>query len=843
MIRRPHLLILVASLAVPLCARGEPLPIDESAAAARRQGTTAARMMTPGDSGRRANEMSVFRPLELGELFAGEGDFDWPVSTRLAPGALSAGVQRPLPVEARPSGPERDSLTSIWQPHRARASQAVYELDESSSANSLGGPVRLLSATDEEILPPIPQNFEWLNDDGNPIAVPTDDGMTPVGDAAIPAEGAPPLIVGSGDEPGGIVLPGGVQLHERTRFATRFGWWFVDDQGSPVKIGEYQSLESSPFFDIDGLRTDGLRTLDFSGSILDNDAQAARVRFFGPSHTARLDYQGYLRHLDHDPFDFFVDFNRQPPLPLPGPPANYRDMKEDLTVGDDFAIRVQQLNTSFTGKLTPNIDWRLNVWGMRKHGERQASALAHCFVAPNATDTNGNPVTGAACHMLSQSQRIDWLTAEIEPVVAGHFGPVTVEYSRTMRTLTTDDQLVTRPYDNFGFSGELPYAIVPENFTEIDRLKVGVTLPDCRDGYARLFAGHTENQFRDTDRKFRGFDLRLTDRSFDGVSLTGYAKNYVQTGELPGFLLPNETAAAITRPINYDRTIAGLAASWLPFYHEHTLRSRLRFSSGYEYRELDRGNAIFVENALTSVQSSTTTNLFRVRGSLGWTPTWTTYTQYQLSFIDDPLYGVPIENTTTNTSLPTQIHAVQFGNTWSPSNVFFLHGLIGVNNNWNSSDIANFDASIYDFIITAWYAPTPRWTVSGGLGFLSNWIDQDITLGSKSNPLTLPWDYGGQSDVVNLGTTYAWTKRLTMSGGIDFVRGRNAVGSLAPWPDLPTYFDVNVETIRFSAGADYELGTNSSLYVRYQLFDYDDKSDLLDSGTSEMLLFGANAFF
>jgi hypothetical protein len=479
---------------------------------------------------------------------------------------------------------------------------------------------------------------------------------------------------------------------------------------------------------------------------------------------------------------------------------------------------------------------------MRKHGERQATAMAHCFAAPNATDTNGNPVTGRACHVLSQRQRIDWTTTEIEPVFEGRFGPVTAEYSHTVRMLNTNDQLVTRPYDNFGIVGNQPYGLVPENTTQIDRLKLGVTLPERRDAYARLYSGNTENDFRDTNRRFRGLDLRFSDRSLDDVTFVGYVKKYIQTGQFPQFLVPFENTATIRLPINYDRTLAGLDATWRPFSEAWSWNSDLRLSCGYEYRELKRENATYTEQAVTVNESATQTNNFYLRAARRWSRLFDSSVGYRISFINDPLFAIST-NATTNTSLPTQTHRLDFKNTWAPSPTFLLTGQFGVINGWNSSDVANFQENNYDLVFTTWYAPTPRWSVSAGMAFYSNWIDQDITLGTRSNPLTLPWEYGGRSDLINFGTTYAWTRRMTLSATVDFVNARNAFDPLSPWPDLPSYSDVQVETTRFTGGIDYAVGQNASCYLRYQAFDYADQAAFFDSGRAEMLLLGGTATF
>ncbi|MCA9170657.1 MAG: hypothetical protein KDB23_23425, partial [Planctomycetales bacterium] len=628
-----------------------------------------------------------------------------------------------------------------------------------------------------------------------------------------------------------------------TIMSARVGWWSVSQKGSPNKVGEYQSTKDSLFFDVDSLISDGVQTYDFNLTQFDNDARNGRLNFYNPLMRGNVNYQSFLRRLDRDPLDYYVDFDKQPPLPLPGPPQNYRDMKEDLAVGQDFAIRVQQLQASFKGNRTGAFNWRLNVWGMKKTGERQANAMAHCFAAQNAVDTNGNPALGPACHQLSQQQRIDWLTAEIEPVLQAKFGNVTAEYARTMRTLTTDDQLVTRPYDNFGFSGDQPYSVVPENYTYIDRLRLSGTFQNNRDFYARLFSGNTRNQFRDTDRSFSGVDIRLTDRSIAGLSVTGYVKKYNQSGNLPAVLLPFETATNTLAPIGYDRTSLGVTSSWQPFYGQRGPSSRWRLMGGYEYRQLDRDNAIFQERVLTVNEDSTLSNQIFLRASTKLTPTWNSFTGYRLTFVDSPLYGVPIGNTTTNTNLPTETQRVEFGNTWTPTHTFMLNNLLSFHDGHHNSSIANFDTDNSDIVLSFWYAPVPLWSFSGGLGLYSNWIDQDITLGSKVSPLTQLWQYGGRSSVVNLGTTYAWTPQTTVSGTVDWVRGHNSFDPISGFGDLPALSDVIVETTRFTTGIDHAIGPNSSVYLRYQLMDYDDKSDGFVGGTIKMLLVGMNARF
>ena len=156
-------------------------------------------------------------------------------------------------------------------------------------------------------------------------------------------------------------------------YVVRFGWWGAAQQGSPNKVGEWQSLDPSPFWDLDGLSSDGTRTVDFSATQTDQEGYFGRVNYFGPLVSARVDYEQYLHRLDSWDFNNF-------PNNVPAAPVNQRVLNHNtLNLGQDYAIRVQEFNAKFHGPLGEHAKWRLNVWGMNKEGERQVSKLGHCF--------------------------------------------------------------------------------------------------------------------------------------------------------------------------------------------------------------------------------------------------------------------------------------------------------------------------------------------------------------------------------------------------------------------------------------------------------------------------------
>ena len=69
---------------------------------------------------------------------------------------------------------------------------------------------------------------------------------------------------------------------------------------SPSKVAEYEAVGSSPFADLDGLFTDGCRTVDFFGTYLDNDSGQAEVDYFGPRMAADVRLRRYPHRLEHD---------------------------------------------------------------------------------------------------------------------------------------------------------------------------------------------------------------------------------------------------------------------------------------------------------------------------------------------------------------------------------------------------------------------------------------------------------------------------------------------------------------------------------------------------------------
>jgi hypothetical protein len=450
-----------------------------------------------------------------------------------------------------------------------------------------------------------------------------------------------------------------------------------------------------------------------------------------------------------------------------------------------------------------------------------------------------------------------------------------------MRTFDEDDGNVFRRYTRFdfqlpaanGFLGpEYEYAIVPESVTQIDRLKISARLNDDNQFYANLYIGATENKFRNFDRDYDGYDLRLINRSLDDVTVTYYASRYDETNELPTVFFNQPPLGpptpvdqnSVRHPIDYRRTRAGVKSTWQPFgdrgprCSNYGLWDGTSLASGYEYYQLERDFVTWNVNPVPFTQPNTRSHQIEFGPSTKWSRAFDTFTRYKVRFIDDPLIGVseraeddPAALGTFNTKLPEEEHIVELGGTWMPTGNFMTTAQFNIVDRRHESEFANFEENDYPILFTTWYAPTHRLSFTGGYAYFSNWIDQDITLGAnRGDPTeieTTRWDYAGENHLFNVGANYAWTSNVQLICGYEFNRGSNTfdipvsphVANGVDWTTVEQVADVIVETHRLTAGVDWQPTCDMNVYLRYIYFDYGDISADLDSGTAHMVLAGA----
>jgi len=270
-----------------------------------------------------------------------------------------------------------------------------------------------------------------------------------------------------------------------------------------------------------------------------------------------------------------------------------------------------------------------------------------------------------------------------------------------------------------------------------------------------------------------------------------------------------------------------------------------------------------------------------------WSCTLSSYVRYKMVHTEYPLYGIgPATNSNLddalNSGLPTHEDRFELGGTWTPTDNFMLTGQIWFENSYSNAPGVRFDQDRYPFLVSAWYAPTCQWSFTGGFAEFTDWINQDVTFGNNTNraryqsgwydersvPFTDALRYTGRSDVITLGTAYAATNALRLSGGFEYVWGtnffrgpseqtfsyddsrnypvdvpENIVTETINYDSLPTYSVVRLQTYRLTGGIDYRLTCNINWFGRYNWYDWDDKSSPWNSGTAHMFLTGLSGVY
>lgn len=736
-----------------------------------------------------------------------------------------------------------------------------------------------------------------------------------------------------------------------------FGYWGSHTAGSPVGVGRYQDLAPSPFFSVDGIHSDGWRTLNYTLNGMDKETTAINVNFYRPDHEINFDYQRFPHNLGHENLGEFPNFtSNSATVPLA---AQFR--RQDANPGEDYAIRVQELKANYKWKVSDGFKVRLDVWGMYKEGERDARAMMECYGHPDGLVPNG--FVNRNCHVLDQMQHIDWQTTEVKPVVEFNLGWLVVEYSRPMRVFSASDQVVSRYYDSrssatglptardeFGDPRFMEYGVVPDNFTQIDQIKMSGELNDCNKIYSFLFAGTTRKRSdisppiaspssgpavlppgqppfspfplppsdeRISTRRFDGADVRWTNTRIENVTITTYGRIVEERNEAAAFVIPGEETRPVTPtnptgtieddptgivPINYRRAQLGSRFLWRPFGGGFGLGG-LALNGNYEYSVIHRenlavgtGNDDPPFNHGELIEADTHTDMFSFGPSVRWSPQLDTYVRYKWSSTQSPLFATNSHEDADyralalNSALPTHDNLIEIGGTWMPSECFMLNAWFGIdtqNQHFGQALVANntgatvvplnvpqgFDSQSYPFGINGFYRATEKWTVSGGAAYYTNFIDQDVAFGAGLDHTFTPygllqnrWEYGSRISVFNLGSTYDINCNVRLVGGAEYVKGIQSADLIAGDPrfpnltstlaTIPGFFRQDVITTRLTAGIDWRMSKRWTSYVRYVLYDYNDKADnqriatstlpvtgLPISGTSNLFLGGMSATF
>jgi hypothetical protein len=215
--------------------------------------------------------------------------------------------------------------------------------------------------------------------------------------------------------------------------------------------------------------------------------------------------------------------------------------------------------------------------------------------------------------------------------------------------------------------------------------------------------------------------------------------------------------------------------------------------------------------------------------------------------------------------LPTQENRVELGCTWTPTDCLMINATLYVENAENNAPYVNWTSNSLPFTLSAWWSATPLWSFSAGAAEMDSWINQNTTLSnlgaSPGATVPVPWQFIGVADVLNFGSRYQATEKLSFRGDFEYVHGENSSSAIVnpnnqvgrvvygpygtppvPTYDIGQYSLVKLESVRLGVGADYRWRPCVTMYVRYDYYNYLDESGL-NSGQANMILGGMSAKF
>jgi hypothetical protein len=606
------------------------------------------------------------------------------------------------------------------------------------------------------------------------------------------------------------------------------------------------------------------------------------VQYFGPNSQGSIDFNRFPHAQEHENFN---NMRASARIPGSGPGSGQPVIAQDLNVGQDYAIRVDQFEAKYKfnlagqpGKDDSWITAGVNIWDQREFGDRQSNNTVHCFTAQSASQQR-------SCHVLSQKQAIDWNTFEVTPNLEGQFGRLNVQFSHTLRVFSTHDEDLIGTFPDGGaniINGRFPFASVPQSLFNMDKLKLGIDVNEYNRVYAYGYVGFVEDTDRHVGRDMGGFDLRWTNTAFKGLNLTSYVKNYDQSGERPTTFLPDETQGLtpaqvqtrIRTPVGFNDYKFGEKFNWRPWTGcGDSLLSRLSFTGGYEYDHLIRAHEVWSQpidspSAVSTTpilfQPNTDTHALNIGVQTPWSEEIHTYARYTIKFIHNDLVGFRQTDGAVNSSLPDLRNVIDFGADWLPSAYYGasfnqtidlasrFHGPNPVGGPTTGAtvvgDIIDFRENSFSTSLITWCMPMDKVTLTANAAYFTNRVKQNISIGDDyflpGDPLPLftpvigRWTYGGTAVVLGCGANYRVTRNVRLTADYEISDGKNEITNSDGFATLASFSAVRNVMQQVRAGVDWRPRERLTTFFRYQLVDFNDRSDTTNNGALNMFLGG-----
>jgi opacity protein-like surface antigen len=551
----------------------------------------------------------------------------------------------------------------------------------------------------------------------------------------------------------------------------------------------------------------------------------------------------FIHRLDHDPLTN-VD---------PDPEAQHEFPFVDSNPDDVYTTtRTEIINkTDLVIPSFPNLKIKSQVRYVHEDGLQQARTSDHCTV----------------CHIDAQTQGIDQKTRDF--IIGAEYKTkgVTVSYSHLGRSFENKASPVyheyTNPYGSLVFSGTQEFAHIPDSEKNADTLKAKVDAVKNASFFGSYTIAKIKNKTNNGEASIKNFLSRLRALLGKGLNLTfRYGSNKYDNNLDADYAFGTTTLVA--NHLSKDGYTLGADASYkIPKQKIHlragldhnSLKRNFSWATEVAEEEKDLMDKYLKEMKTTSYRFGVTFYpSLKIKGFL----------RYKGKSIENPL-GVPrsaeenpVDPTTERfmSNLYTDINLFSAGVSVIPANRFALNANYFYNSSKN--DQINSSQKRHNIVLSIWYALTNKASITAAYTYLDEkivnsliygtqyeWLgqrfareDEDVPYNKSVNVFLVALDFRPSDDLSIYGD-------LSVTAGKSDWESTGILGAAVDTSDLADLSDQDITHFRISAGANYFLMKNISIFGKWKYENYDDKAFIVhatggyeDSGKYHILYCG-----
>ncbi len=569
------------------------------------------------------------------------------------------------------------------------------------------------------------------------------------------------------------------------------GYRHYNVKGYRGKVGEYDTLDSGAEagFNLQGRA--GSKYFDFTGEIFDKRDQSYMLNVDVDRITQfEFSYRRFRHFLDNDPLtnqDFYTNFDA--------------DMDNGITLEEIKAYNTVRIPA------VPFLKFTADYRRYSKRGHRQATTVAKC----------------SQCHVSSRNKRINAHTDDVTLGLEGRFGPATISYQHLWRSFKEDGAAPLTNYGNgapsFRVRGRALYSRVPDSKTRIHKINVNSKLPFASALFASYQWGERSNRDTRNEIDFNNFAARLSKIISRYFSADVFYSSYHMDNNAPD---------AMDRDI--ERGGFNIKARPLK-------RTGLKFT--YQWEMVDRNNY---------TETSTYKKIYRVSLNRRVSRSFRLHLRYQKTKIDDPFI---LKDKTfrrlVQTALPRNEDEIYVAASWSPRPNFSLNtNLLYINSQHSHYDV---DEDRYEFVISLWYMPFERMTLTGTFTLIDAKVDTPATFktyhahGLDSLFLFDEVPYDDRSRSYYMAVSYQLNPRLSLTGDIAYTASNADFDVRLDSQNVGDLSDLDIDQLETSLGIIYLYNKRLVFYAKYMYREYDDREVSDFDGQFSLISFGMSWSF